>query len=40
MPESDEEIMRKIDELMKDPEKFDEYIASRLDKAIKNWRKH
>ena len=29
MPESDEKIMRKIDELMKSPEKFEEYVSSR-----------
>ena len=37
MPESDEEIIRKMDEVMKDPKKFEEYVASRLDKAVKNW---
>ena len=37
MPESDEEIMRKFDELMKDSKKFDEYVSSRLDRAVKNW---
>jgi len=38
--ESDEDIRRKIDELRKDPEKFREYIASRLDRAVKNWPRH
>ena len=40
MPESDEEIIRKMDEVMKDPKKFEEYVASRLDKAVKNWPRH
>ncbi len=39
MPESDEEVIRKIDEIRKDPEKWEEYIESRLDRAVKNWRK-
>ncbi len=38
--ESDEEILKKIDEVMKDPKKFEEYVASRLDRAIKNWPRH
>ena len=29
--------MRKIDDIMKDPKKFEEYVASRLDMAVKNW---
>lgn len=33
----DEELMRKLDNLMKDPAKWKEYIESRADKAIKNW---
>jgi hypothetical protein len=37
MPESDEDIMRKIDDIMKDAKKFEEYVASRLDRAVKNW---
>jgi len=40
MPESDEEIMKKIDAIMKDQKKFGEWMASRMDKAVKNWRKH
>jgi len=39
MPESDEEILRRIDELRKDPRKWEAYIESRLDRAVKNWRK-
>jgi len=38
--ESDEEIIRKIDELMKDPEKLKQAIESRIDKVVKNWPKH
>ena len=37
--ESDEEIIRKIDELMKDPEKFKQTIESRIDTVVKNWPK-
>jgi hypothetical protein len=40
LPESDEEIMRKFDELMKDPKKFKEYVASRMDRAVRNWPRH
>jgi hypothetical protein len=40
LPESDEETLKRIDEIMKDPKKFDEWVASRMDKAVKNWRKH
>lgn len=40
LPESDEEVMKKIDEIMKDPKKFDEWMEARMDKAVKNWRKH
>lgn len=40
LPESDEEAIRKIREVMKDPKKFEEYVASRLDRAIKNWPRH
>ncbi len=40
LPDSDEEILKKIDEVMKDPKKFEEYVASRLDRAIKNWPRH
>ena len=35
----DEEVMRKLDELMKDPVKFQEYVEARADKALKHWRK-
>jgi hypothetical protein len=35
--ESDEEIIRKIDELMNDPEKFKQAIESRMDRVVKNW---
>jgi hypothetical protein len=37
--ESDEEIIRKIYELMKDPEKFKQAIESRMDTVVKNWPK-
>ena len=37
--ESDEEIIRKIDELMKDPERLKQAIESRMDKVVKNWPK-
>jgi len=40
LPESDDEIIRKIEEIMKDPKKFEEYVASRLDRALKNWPRH
>jgi hypothetical protein len=40
LPKSDEEIIRKIDEILKDPERFEEWMASRMDRAVKNWRKH
>jgi len=33
--ESDEEIIRKIDELMKDPEKLKQAIESRIDKVVR-----
>ena len=35
----DEELMRKLDNLMKDPAKWKEYIESRAEKAIKHWPK-
>ena len=35
----DEELMRKLDDLMKDPVKWREYIESRAEKAIKHWPK-
>lgn len=35
----DEEVMQKIDALMKDPEKWREYIASHAERALKHWRK-
>ncbi|MDA4136920.1 MAG: hypothetical protein OK449_08025, partial [Thaumarchaeota archaeon] len=37
MGESDEEILRKIRELRRDPAKWDAYIASRADKVLDNW---
>ena len=37
--ESDEEIIRKIDELMQDPERLKQAIESRMDKVVKNWPK-
>jgi hypothetical protein len=37
MPASDEEIVRKIGKLMKNPNKRDEYIDSRADRALDNW---
>jgi len=38
--ESDEEVLRRIDELMKDPEKLQQAIESRIDTVVKNWPKH
>ena len=38
-PKEDEELMRKLDRLMKDPVKWKEYIESRADKAIRHWPK-
>jgi len=35
----DEEVMRKLDELMKDPEKFQKYVEARAEKALEYWRK-
>jgi hypothetical protein len=35
----DEELMRKLDNLMKDPTKWKEYIESRAEKAIEHWPK-
>jgi hypothetical protein len=35
----DEDIMRKLDSLMKDPEKWKEYVASHAERALKHWRK-
>ena len=37
MPESDDEIIRRIEEMMRDPDKFEEYVEARLDRAVKNW---
>jgi hypothetical protein len=37
--ESDEEIIRKIDELMKNPEKLKQAIDYRMDKVVQNWPK-
>jgi hypothetical protein len=38
--ESDEEAIRKIDELLKDPKKLREAVESRIDRVVKNWPKH
>jgi hypothetical protein len=38
-PGPDEESIRRIDELMKNPEKLREAIESRIDKVVKNWPK-
>jgi hypothetical protein len=35
----DEESIRRIDELTKDPEKLREAIESRIDAVVKNWPK-
>jgi hypothetical protein len=35
----DEELMRKLDDLMKDPIRWKEYIQSRAEKAIRHWPK-
>jgi hypothetical protein len=35
--DSDEDIIRKIDELSRDPKKWDAYMASRMDKALDDW---
>jgi len=37
--ESDEEVIRRIDGLIKDPEKLKQAIESRMDKVVKNWPK-
>jgi hypothetical protein len=37
--ESDKEIIRKIDELMKAPEKFKQAVESRMDTVVRNWPK-
>jgi hypothetical protein len=38
MPESEEEeALRRVHEIVKDPDKLKEYVASRLDRAVKNW---
>jgi hypothetical protein len=33
----DEEVMRRIDSLMQDPNKWEDYIASRVERVLKNW---
>lgn len=38
--ESDEEIMTRIDSLRRDPEKFERWIASKVEIVIKHWPKH
>lgn len=35
----DEEAMRKIHSLMQDPNKWEDYIASRVDTVLKHWSK-
>lgn len=35
----DEEVMRVLDSLMKDPDKWKEYIALHAERALKHWRK-
>ncbi len=37
--ESDDEIMQKIDSLRRDREKFEEWIASRVETVVKHWPK-
>lgn len=37
--EKDEEAVRKTNALMKDPVKWQEYIESRAERALKHWRK-
>ena len=39
LPESDdyEEVVKKMDELRKDPKKFEEWMASHMERAVKNW---
>lgn len=37
--ESDEEVMRKIENLMKDQKKFEAWIASRAEAVVKHWPK-
>lgn len=32
-----EEIIHEIDELRKDPAKFEQYIAARVDTVLKHW---
>ncbi len=35
--DSDEETMRRIDELMKDPKRLREAVESRMEKVVRNW---
>lgn len=37
--EEDDEVMRKLDDLIKDPVKWKEYIESHAERALKHWRK-
>ncbi len=41
MSENDEysEIVRKLDELKKDPKKWEAYMSERAEKALSHWRK-
>ena len=40
MTKSEEAILEKIDELRKDPEKFEKWVRSKVDKVLKHWTKH
>jgi hypothetical protein len=33
----DEEVMRRIDSLMNDPSKWEDYIASRIERVLEHW---
>jgi hypothetical protein len=39
MTKSEEAIVNKIDRLRKDPEKFEKWIKSKIDKVVKYWPK-
>lgn len=38
-PETDEEIMQRIDDVMKDEAKYNEWLTSRVETVLKNWPK-
>jgi hypothetical protein len=38
--ESDEEVMRWIDDVLNDPKKLREAVEARIDKVVKNWPRH